>query len=62
MRTGYIVETHRELSQKAVGILVFNYVFYSQPCEVVNYIIPYQATKEEHPNALGRWNVKLKTK
>lgn len=62
MRTGYIVETRGELSQRTVGILVFNYVFYSRPCEVENHIIPYQATKKQHPNALGRWNVKLKTK
>lgn len=62
MRAGYIVKTHGELSQSTIGILVFNYVFFLQPCEVVNHLIRYRATIKEHSNALGRWSVKLKNK
>jgi len=61
MRAGYIQETRYHVKLKsAKAILVFNYVLYSKPCEVLSRVINFIPDKESYPNAIGIWKVKLK--
>jgi len=61
MRAGYTQETIMHIELESVkAILVFNYVLYNKPCEIISHVTNFIPNKEFSSNALGIWKVKLK--